>query len=196
MRFKQTLACATLALALPLCASAGMPGMKGAHHVGITVPDMREAVRFFVDVIGCEESIELGSFKFADDWMAVHLNVDPRAEIRRFQMVRCGHGVNVEIFEYAAPAQATALPRNSDIGGHHLAFYVEDMDKAVAYLRAQGVRTLGRPRTFREGPAAGLTWMYFLAPWGLQLEIVSLPGGMAYEKTMKPLLWDPRHPAR
>lgn len=196
MKFKHTLAAASLALALPFSAHAAMPGMQGAHHVGLTVPNMDEAVRFFVDVIGCEESIKLGAFKFADDWMNVHLNVNPRAEIKRFQMVRCGHGTNLEIFEYSAPGQAKTPPRNSDVGGHHLAFYVDDMDKAVAYLKSKGVRTLGAPSSFTDGPAAGLTWMYFLAPWGLQLEIVSTPKGMAYEKTAKRALWDPRSPAK
>lgn len=196
MSLKHTLSCAALALALPLSATAGMPGMKGGHHFGITVPNMNEAVKFFVDVVGCEASIELGAFKFADDWMNVHLNVDPRAEIKNFQMVRCGHGSNLEIFEYGAPRQAKAPPKNSDIGGHHMAFYVDDMDKAVAYLKSKGVRTLGKPSTFTEGPAKGLTWMYFLAPWGLQLEIVSTPKGMAYEKGAKTILWDPRFPAK
>jgi catechol 2,3-dioxygenase-like lactoylglutathione lyase family enzyme len=196
MSFKHTLACAAIALTLPLCASAGIPGMKGGQHLGITVPNMDEAVKFFVDVIGCEESIKLGAFKFADDWMNVHLNVDPRAEIKRFQMVRCGHGINLEVFEYGAPRQAKAPPKNSDVGGHHLAFYVDDMDKAVAYLKSKGVRTLGAPSTFTEGPAAGLTWMYFLSPWGMQLEIVSTPKGMAYEKNAKRILWDPRFPAK
>lgn len=197
MNIKKWIAGATTALLLSLDAgAAGMPGMRGAEHLGITVPNMEEAVNFFVKVIGCEASIKLGSFKFEDDWMNVHLNVDPRAEIKRFQMVRCGQGTNLEIFEYNAPKQNAAPPKNSDIGGHHLAFYVDDMDKAVAYLQANGVKTLGKPSTFTEGPAAGLTWMYFLAPWGMQLEIVSHPKGMAYEKTAKRALWDPRKPAQ
>lgn len=196
MSFKHTLACAALALTLPLSASAGMPGMKGGHHFGITVPDMKQAVKFFVDVVGCEASIELGAFKFKDDWMNVHLNVDPRAEIKNFQMVRCGHGTNLEIFEYGAPQQAKAPPKNSDIGGHHMAFYVEDMAAAVKYLKSKGVKTLGEPSTFTEGPAKGLTWMYFMAPWGLQLEIVSTPKGMAYEQGASRILWDPRFPAK
>jgi hypothetical protein len=45
MKFKHTLAAASLALALPFSAHAGMPGMEGAHHVGLTVPNMDDAVR-------------------------------------------------------------------------------------------------------------------------------------------------------
>jgi catechol 2,3-dioxygenase-like lactoylglutathione lyase family enzyme len=40
---------------------------------------------------------------------------------------------------------ATDVPhaRDSDVGGHHLAFYVDDMHKAVAYLKSKGVRSGG-----------------------------------------------------
>jgi catechol 2,3-dioxygenase-like lactoylglutathione lyase family enzyme len=172
----------------------GLPGQRGMQHIGLTVPIQEEAVRFFVDVLGCEPYFTFGPFRFDDDWMARHLNAHPRAEIRDFQMLRCGNGTNLEIFEYAAPDQNSRLPRNSDIGGHHLAFYVDDMAEAVAYLKAHGVRVLDEPSTFSDGPAAGLTWVYFLAPWGLQLELVSFPGGMRYAQGQSRLLWDPRFP--
>ena len=31
---------------------SGLPGLAGTDHIGFTVPDMEEATRFFVDVIG------------------------------------------------------------------------------------------------------------------------------------------------
>jgi len=164
------------------------------QHIGITVPNLSEAVAFFVDVLGCEPYFTFGEFRFDDDWMERHLNVHPRASIRDFQMVRCGNGTNLEIFEYSAPDQNRRLPRNSDFGGHHLAFYVDEMVAAVDYLKSRGVQVLDSPSTFTEGPAKGLTWVYFLAPWGLQLELVSFPRGMAYEKGLTRLLWDPCTP--
>lgn len=195
-RLCATLACAaTLAGATATAHAAPIPGMRGMQHIGITVPNMNEAVAFFRDILGCEPSFTFGTFKFDDDWMARHLDVHPRATISDFQMVRCGNGTNLEVFEYTAPDQNRRGPRNSDIGGHHLAFYVDDMDAAVSYLKAKGVRVLDSPSTFTEGPAAGLTWVYFLAPWGLQLELVSAPNGMAHEKTLQRKLWDPRFPA-
>ena len=68
------------------------------------------------------------------DWMREHLNVHPRAEMRN-QWFRVGDQAVLEVFEYRAPDQNPTPPRNSDVGGHHVAFYVDDLDAAVAYLR-------------------------------------------------------------
>ena len=172
----------------------GLPGLRGTDHIGFTVPNLDEAVDFFVNVIGCEAFYDLGPFQFDGDWMQRQLNVHPRAVMRRLKFLRCRHGSNFEIFEYEAPDQNTAQPRNSDIGGHHLAFYVDDMDAALAYLRGKGVRILGEPVVRTEGPSAGQTWIYFLAPWGMQLELVSFPDGKGYEKETDRRLWHPARP--
>ncbi|WP_306886290.1 VOC family protein [Amorphus orientalis] len=174
-------------------AADGLPGMKGMDHVGVTVPDMEEALDFFVNVIGCEKAMSFGPFR--DDegtFMTDLVNVHPRAVIDEIALVRCGNGSNIELFQYQAPDQASEPPKNSDIGGHHIAFYVADIDAAAAYLREQGVRTMMGPVPIEEGPAAGQSIMYFLAPWGLQLEAISYPQGMAYESEGGPVLWSPR----
>lgn len=174
----------------------GIPGLRGTDHIGFTVPDIEAATRFFVDVIGCELIYSLGCIKDPDgDWMLRHLNVDARAEIRDLRLLRCKHGSNFEIFEYKVDGQVQSLPRNSDFGGHHLAFYVDDFDTALEYLRAQGLRVLGQPTVRTEGPSAGQTWVYFLSPWGMQLELVSFPRGKGYEHGARTLLWHPGKPA-
>lgn len=173
----------------------GLPGLRGTDHIGFTVPNLDEAVDFFVNVVGCEAFYDLGPFQADDDWMQRQLNVHPRTVMRRLKFLRCRHGSNFEIFEYEAPDQNTAQPKNSDVGGHHLAFYVDDMDAAVAYLRDKGVRILGEPVVRTEGPSAGQTWVYFLAPWGMQLELVSFPHGKGYEKDTERRLWHPARPA-
>ncbi|GAA5542205.1 MULTISPECIES: VOC family protein [Brucella/Ochrobactrum group] len=65
--------------------------------------------------------------------------------MKKLQFLRCGNGSNFEIFEYSSPDQNPVQPRNSDVGGHHLAFYVDDIDSAVQYLRMHDVRILGEP---------------------------------------------------
>ena len=52
------------------------------------------------------------------------------------------------------------------------------------------------PLPVKEGPAAGQTILYFQAPWGLQLEAISYPDGMAYEKGADTVLWSPKNPGK
>ena len=158
-----------------------LPGLARLDHVGFTVPDLEAASSWLVDVLGCEYLYRVGPFAADDDWMAEHLAVHPRAVMRELRFFRCGGQAVFEVFAYEAPDQATAPPRNSDVGGHHVALYVEDMDAAVAYLLAAGVEVLGAPTASR-GPSEGQRWVYFLAPWGMQFELVSYPRGKAYDR--------------
>jgi catechol 2,3-dioxygenase-like lactoylglutathione lyase family enzyme len=174
--------------------SKGLPGLRGTDHIGFTVPDLDAAVDFFVNVIGCEAFYDLGPFKSDDDWMHTHLNVHPKTVMKRLKFLRCKHGSNFEIFEYEAPDQNRQQPKNSDVGGHHLAFYVDDMAAALAHLKACGVRILGEPTVRTTGASAGQTWVYFLSPWGMQFELVSYPGGKGYEKDTERRLWHPAKP--
>jgi glyoxylase I family protein len=171
-----------------------LPGLQGTDHIGFTVPNLDEAERFFVEVIGCERVYSLGPFSAEDDWMLEHLNLAPRTVMRELRFFRCRTGPSFEIFAYEPPEPPAGQPRNSDIGGHHLAFYVDDIDEAVAYLKAQDVRVMGEP-TASSGPSKGQRWVYFLTPWGMQLELVSYPQGKAYEAGTATRLWHPARPA-
>jgi glyoxylase I family protein len=173
-----------------------LPALRGVEHIGFTVPDLNEAERFFVDIIGCERVYSLGPFERSDDdWMREHLNVHPRSIMRELRFFRCGHGPNFEVFEWEPADGQSPQPRNSDIGGHHLAFYVDDFDAALEYLLGHGVRILGEPTTSRNA-SEGQRWVYFLSPWGMQLEIVSYPNGKAYEADSDLRLWHPREPSQ
>jgi catechol 2,3-dioxygenase-like lactoylglutathione lyase family enzyme len=175
----------------------GLPGLRGTDHIGFTVPDIEQAIAFFVDVLGCEPFYDLGPFSDAEgNWMETHLGVHPRAVMRRLKFLRCRNGANFELFEYTAPHQRRTLPRNSDVGGHHIAFYVDDIDAAVAYLKDHAVRVMGEPTVRTSGPSAGQTWVYFLSPWGMQFELVSYPNGKGYEEDIHKRLWHPAYPAR
>lgn len=171
-----------------------LPGLRGTEHIGFTVPDLDEAHRFFVDVIGCEYVYALGPFERDDDWMNEHLDVHPRSVMRELRFYRCEHGPNFEVFQWEPADGQRDQPRNSDLGGHHLAFYVDDLDSAVQYLHSRGVRVLGEPTASRNA-SEGQRWVYFLSPWGMQLELVSFPNGKAYEASSAVRLWDPRDPA-
>jgi catechol 2,3-dioxygenase-like lactoylglutathione lyase family enzyme len=169
-----------------------MPGLAGLDHMGLVVPDMQAAIAFFRDVIGCEFIYSGGSLKDDDGtFMQDKMNVHPRAQMKEVVFMRCGNGANVELFDFSSPDQQRIFPRNSDIGGYHLCFYVDDIEAAAAFLRDKGVKVFGKPELERQGPGAGESWVYFEAPWGLQMELISYPSGKAYESGAPRLLWKP-----
>ena len=170
--------------------SSGLPGLQGAEHIGITVPDFDAAIDFFVRVIGCEFILDGGSYS-DPDFMERQIGVDRRSSFR-WGFVRCGNGPNFEIFEYSAPERSLAPPRNSDVGGHHIAFYVDDIEAAVTHLRANGVTVQGEIQRIESGAAKGSLWVYFLSPWGMQFELVSYPSGKGDADSPARRLWRPR----
>ena len=189
---------ASLAVFSLASASAGsLPGLRGHDHTGVTVPDIKQAIDFFTNILGCQQAMSFGPF--SDDkgtFMQDLLDVNPRAKIEQITMMRCGYGSNIELFQYSSPDQKNMTPKNSDIGGYHIAFYVDDIKAAADYLKANNVRTMMGPLPVEQGPAAGQSILYFMAPWGLQFEAISYPKGMAYEKDGGTVLWSPRDPAK
>ncbi|MEJ8566504.1 VOC family protein [Elongatibacter sediminis] len=170
------------------------PVIVAADHVGLTVPDIEQAVDWFQSVFGCSAALSFGPFSdpegtFMQDLLGVH----PRAVIQQITMLRCGQSANIELLEYESPDPERSYPKNSDWGGHHVAFYVTDIDAAVADLVAKGVEKLHGPLPVNEGPAAGQTINYFRAPFGTYIELISYPEGMAYEQDAEPALWSPKH---
>jgi catechol 2,3-dioxygenase-like lactoylglutathione lyase family enzyme len=169
-----------------------VPGVLGVDHMGITVPDAALARRWFVNVLGCTAPLRFGPF--ADPTgplMKNLLAVNPRAVVQHINVVRCGTGSSIELLQYTAPHQDRSFARNSDLAGHHVAFYVTDLPKAVAYMKAHHVKKFLGPFPVDAGPAAGQSINYFRTPFGLYIELISYPDGEAYAKTSATTLWNP-----
>lgn len=173
---------------------AGIPTIRSVDHVAYTVPDLAEAIDFFVRYLGGELIFTDGPF--SGDYMRTKLNVDSAASCR-LAMVRLGSTINLELFEYEAPDRRLDVPRNSDIGGGHLALYVDDVDLAHQYLSdVPGVVLQEGPNGVDdESPVRGQRWFYFLTPWGMQMEITSDGNGAAYRglpgaRLASPGTWD------
>lgn len=150
-----------------------IPGVRWADHIALTVPDLDEAVRFFVEALGAEELYR--STRGPDaTFMPENFDVSQDAALT-LAMLRMPPNLNVELFEWTTSERRVEHPRHSDAGGHHLCFVVDDVDEAVAVLREiPGVRLLGdRKEVAGDSPrVAGNRWTYFLTPWGLLMEIV------------------------
>jgi catechol 2,3-dioxygenase-like lactoylglutathione lyase family enzyme len=171
----------------------GQLGLVGTDHIGITVPDIAAAVEWFEDVMGAVAPLTFGPIADPTGTL-MHdlLDVDPRAVIKQITLLRIGHSANIELFEYEAPDQRRDHPRNSDWSGHHIAFYVEDIDDAVEYMRSRGVEKFLGPLPITDGPAAGQSINYFRTPFGTFVELISYPNGMAYESSVPRPLWSPK----
>jgi catechol 2,3-dioxygenase-like lactoylglutathione lyase family enzyme len=150
-----------------------LPGLRHVDHAAYTVPDLDEAVLFFVEVLGAEELYR--SQRGPDpSFMPVHFDV-PSDAVLELAMLRLPPNLNVELFEWQSVDQRTQHPRHSDRGGHHLCFVVDDVDAAIAHLDTiPGVRVLGgRKEVGPDSPlVAGNRWTYFVTPWGLLMELV------------------------
>lgn len=166
-----------------LMSTETLPGVTHLDHFAITVPDIEEATRFLVDVLGFEVMWTNGVMDVEGDFMAENVNVHRDARIQVVRYFTLGKEVSLELFEYTAPDQRTQQPRNSDVGGHHVCLHVADINTAIEWLSKRGVTVLKGPKKSR-GLATGMQWVYFLAPWGTQFELVSYPNGRTYDHRM------------
>jgi catechol 2,3-dioxygenase-like lactoylglutathione lyase family enzyme len=150
-----------------------LPGLQHTDHVGLTVPNLEEGIRFFVDVLGAEELYrsERGP---DEEFMPTNFDVPADAKLT-LAMLRLPPNLNIELFEWSSAERRETPPRHCDAGGHHLCFVVDDVDEAIAVLQeTPGVRVLGeRKEVAGDSPrVAGNRWTYFVTPWGLLMEIV------------------------
>jgi catechol 2,3-dioxygenase-like lactoylglutathione lyase family enzyme len=161
-----------------------LPGLRRGDHVGVVVPDLEAAITFFEGALGGQCVLQHGPYR--------GVSGDPDMQVRQFarhrdtqvEGIAVVHVADVvlELLQFSAPDQRSEPPRTSDAGGHHVAFYVDDLDGAVAHLRARGVQVLGEPMPL-PGPESGeqARFVFALTPWGLALEFVSYPFGKAYQ---------------
>ncbi len=78
---------------------------RGAHHIGLTVPDLASTQSFFVETLGYDVVGEV------PDYPAVFLS---------------DGGTMVTLWQAADPANAVPFDRKNVIGLHHLALTVEN----------------------------------------------------------------------
>lgn len=164
----------------------------GVQHIGLTVPDMAQAVRFFETIFGAVTCLSTGKLDVDDAYMMRKLGVPGACRIDDIRVLRVGDGANLELFQYSGDeGAAEELKRNSQPGGVHVAFQVDDCAAAAQRLREAGVEVLDGPNYVDTGVMEGLTWCYLRAPWGQFLEIVSMEGPLGAERAGGHPQWSP-----
>ena len=126
---------------------------KGAHHIGLTVPDLARTRAFFLDTLGFEQVGE------RPEYPAVFVS---------------DGAIMITLWQAADPRTAVAFDRRNVIGLHHLAFNVGDAD-ALAALHGtlegtDGVEIEFAPEALGETP---LRHMMCTIPGGIRVEFIA-----------------------
>jgi glyoxylase I family protein len=153
---------------------AARPRFLAVDHVSRTVPDIQAAIAFYTDAFGASVLFQIGPLDAADmpvgadgkDWMETHVGV--KGAKLTLAMLQLAPNLKVQLIQYDQPAaRSLSMPRNCDLGGHHVALLVEDIDAAAAWLKQKGCTVLEAiPMD------AGKKNIYVADPWGHQFELV------------------------
>jgi catechol 2,3-dioxygenase-like lactoylglutathione lyase family enzyme len=181
-----------------MASASTLPTSKGVEHLSLTVADLDEASSFFEGFFGCERLYDMGPFSDRrGPFMRRFANADVRSIVHRMRVLRSPF-LNLELFEATYPGQRRLWPHLLDIGGWHLAGYVDDMDAAIAYMEEQDVYILGTGKKPTSGPETGEASFacHCMTSWGFHFELLTYPQGRAYMADFDTALWNPAMPDR
>ncbi len=169
--------------------------VHGIDHVGMTVPDIEEATRFFEVAFDAEVIYDSKTLSDEPDQGAETeqmLNLLPGTKVTAVRMVQLRNGPGLELFQMEGPEQREPV-RPSDYGLQHFAVYVDDIKAAVAQFEAAGGTMFSEPQAFMFGPEEGdgNYFCYGRTPWGSVIEMLTIPSPMPYEKGTPLRRWRP-----
>lgn len=165
-----TQAATTTPQSQPAMNSAAPLQVSVIDHVGINVPDIDAATRFFAELMGARVISDISPGKISDQWKS-QFRWHGSSELQRFVMLQMDGGAKLELFQYRGAGINQAQPHGDDAGASHVALRTADIDGSLATLKRLNVTILNEPITNPDG----VRWFYFQAPWGTQIELVSLP---------------------
>jgi len=139
-------------------------------HLGICVSDLERSLRFYRDVLGCEE---VGQLEMAGG-MADTLNGMQGVKVRAIYLER--DGWRLELIEFPEPGWVgPQAPRPmNQLGLTHLSLRVDDLDAVCSELEAAGGGLLPETRIGRPDSRTRVIMAH--DPDGLRLELIQGPG--------------------
>jgi len=142
--------------------------LGGVHHVGLTVRDLGQSIRFYRDVLG----LRLLARRTADaDYVGRQTGCPGvRLEVASFQL-GIGSRPTLEVVQYLSHAGEPGSPATNCPGQAHLCCEVDDMHRAYESLRGQGVRFRTEPVAITAGPNQGGFVVYLYDPDGFTIEL-------------------------
>ena len=113
-------------------------GVQGVHHIAVSVPDLEQARRFYIDLLGGVE--EVAPLSWRDNPLIDAIVGLPGSAANQF-MCRLGN-THIEVFEYLTPRSPAQDPDRGvfNFGYTHFALQVEDLAAACERLAAAGIK--------------------------------------------------------
>lgn len=146
--------------------------MARLHHMGITVSNTDETVRFYRALT--EVSVE-GPFVKSGPVIDATVGVEGAEIWITFVSFADGDAV-IELAEYRGSTEPALDPVNSRVAATHPAILVSDMDAALARLGALGYHATATPAVATSGPIEGFRYVYVIGPDALRVELLEAPG--------------------
>lgn len=112
--------------------------LQGVHHFALSVPDIERARHFYIDLLGAEVISE-ASWEPGNSWIDAIVGLPGSAACSFIARL---HNVQVEVFEYSAPAAPPADPQRPvhHYGYTHVGFQVDDIQATYERMIAAGLR--------------------------------------------------------
>ena len=171
-------------------------GIRGIDHAGVTVPDIEEATRFFAEAFGAVTLYDVlpqDGPDMSGEGPEAELGLSPGTRIVHMRLLRIGNGPCLELFQMDDGEQADPA-RLQDKGLTHIGLYVDDIDVACAAFKAAGGTLLKGPHPLANNEDQdGNAGIYGHTPWGMLIELLTYPGGIAYPADAQAIRWTP-HP--
>jgi catechol 2,3-dioxygenase-like lactoylglutathione lyase family enzyme len=144
----------------------------GLHHIGLTVGNLEQSVRFYRDRLG----LLLIRRRTADaDYVGQQTGFPGvRLEVGSLRVTPDG-SVSLELAQYLTQGRPSGEVPTNQAGTSHLCLQVDDIQRAFEDLQRHGVRFKSAPVAITAGPNAGGFAVYLFDPDGYTVELFQPP---------------------
>jgi catechol 2,3-dioxygenase-like lactoylglutathione lyase family enzyme len=140
-------------------------------HVGLTVPDLDAAVRWYSEVLGLTVLSSPATVRTGEGYEGAAAADVFKADFGevRIAHLSCGNGVGLELFEFVRPAVEPSREDHRHTGITHLCFLAPDLEEATErVVQAGGTRLTERSWNVLEGQS--YRFSFCRDPWGNVIE--------------------------
>jgi len=170
--------------------------IRGIEHIGITVADIQQAKQFFIDALGASVLYQLVPPEEEEKTIGGNtmrsLNGFPsELNLTGLAMLRLANGCNVELFQ-TQPMAKDHQANPSQPGINHFSLYVDDIHQVGKRMRTHGAKMFDGPSDcFGQEEGKGNQTWFCMTPFGVLIELISLPTALSYDPQSTATRWIP-----